>query len=169
MPASSVLEELLLDPKRHDRSAFACGESALDAFLQRHAHQNMRKGISQTWVLVSPDKPSTIAGYYCLAPAEVVLANLQPADARPLPPNPIPGFRMGRLARDLRWRGEGMGALLIGLAVERCQRARQSVGGYALIVDAKGEKAKNFYLRYGFRPYLDTPNSLYLPFGGGLG
>jgi len=169
MPASSVLEELLLDPKRHDRSAFACGESALDAFLQRHAHQNMRKGISQTWVLVSPDKPSTIAGYYCLAPAEVVLANLQPADARPLPPYPIPCFRMGRLARDLRWRGEGMGALLIGLAVERCLRARQSVGGYALIVDAKGEKAKNFYLRYGFRPYLDTPNSLYLPFGGGLG
>ena len=169
MPASSVLEELLLDPKRHDRSAFACGEPALDAFLQRHAHQNMRKGISQTWVLVSPDKPSTIAGYYCLAPAEVVLANLQPADARPLPPYPIPCFRMGRLARDLRWRGEGMGALLIGLAVERCLRARQSVGGYALIVDAKGEKAKNFYLRYGFRPYLDTPNSLYLPLGGGLG
>ncbi len=169
MPASSVLEELLLDPKRHDRSAFACGESALDAFLQRHAHQNMRKGISQTWVLVSPDKPSTIAGYYCLAPAEVVVANLQPADARPLPPYPIPCFRMGRLARDLRWRREGMGALLIGLAVERCLRARQSVGGYALIVDAKGEKAKNFYLRYGFRPYLDTPNSLYLPFGGGLG
>ena len=169
MPASSVLEELLLDPKRHDRSAFACGEPALDAFLQRHAHQNMRKGISQTWVLVSPDKPSTIAGYYCLAPAEVVLANLQPADARPLPPYPIPCFRMVRLARDLRWRGEGMGALLIGLAVERCRRARQSVGGYALIVDAKGEKAKNFYLRYGFRPYLDTPNSLYLPLGGGLG
>ena len=169
MPASSVLEELLLDPKRHDRSAFTCGEPALDAFLQRHAHQNMRKGISQTWVLVSPDKPSTIAGYYCLAPAEVVLANLQPADARPLPPYPIPCFRMGRLARDLRWRGEGMGALLIGLAVERCLRARQSVGGFALIVDAKGEKAKNFYLRYGFRPYLDTPNSLYLPLGGGLG
>jgi len=62
-----------------------------------------------------------------------------------------------------------MGALLIGLAVERCQRARQSVGGNALIVDAKGEQAKNFYLRYGFRPYLDTPNSLYLPLGGGLG
>ena len=161
-----MFEEQLLDPKRHDRSGFACGEPALDAFLQRHAHQNMRKGISQTWVLVSPDKPSTIAGYYCLAPAEVVLANLQPADARPLPPYPIPCFRMGRLARALRWRGEGIGALLIGLAVERALQARQSVGGYALIVDAKGEEAKTFYRRYGFRPHLDTPNSLYLPLGG---
>jgi len=161
-----VFEEQLLDPKRHDRSGFACGEPALDAFLQRHAHQNMRKGISQTWVLVPPGQPSTIAGYYRLAPAEVVLANLQPADARPLPPYPIPCFRMGRLARDLRWRGEGLGALLIGLAVERALQARQSVGGYALIVDAKGEEAKSFYRRYGFRPYLDTPNSLYLPLGG---
>ena len=161
-----MFEEQLLDPKRHDRSGFACGEPALDAFLQRHAHQNMRKGISQTWVLVPQDEPITIAGYYCLAPAEVILANLQPADARPLPPYPIPCFRMGRLARALRWRGEGIGALLIGLAVERALQARQSVGGYALIVDAKGEEAKSFYRRYGFRPYLDTSNSLYLPLGG---
>ena len=73
---------------------------------------------------------------------------------------------MDRLARDLRWRGKGLGALLIGLAVERALQARQSVGGYALIVDAKGEKAANFYLCYGFQPYLDTPNSLYLPLGG---
>jgi GNAT superfamily N-acetyltransferase len=161
-----VFEEQLLDPKRHDRSGFACGEPALNAFLQRHAHQNMRKGISQTWVLVPQDEPITIAGYYCLAPAEVDLANLQPADARPLPPYPIPCFRMGRLARALRWRGEGLGALLIGLAVERALQARQSVGGYALIVDAKGEEAKTFYRRHGFRPHLDTPNSLYLPLGG---
>ena len=71
-----------------------------------------------------------------------------------------------RLARDFRWRGEGLGELLIGLAVKRCLQARQSVGGYALIVDAKGEEANSFYRRYGFRPYLDTPNSLYLPLGG---
>ncbi len=161
-----MFDEQLLDPKRHDRSAFACGEPGLDAFLQRHAHQNMRKGISQTWVLVPPDKPNTISGYYYLAPAEVVIPNLQPTDARPLPLNPIPCFRMGLLARDLRWRGEGLGASLIGLAVERCQRARQSVGGYALIADAKGEKAIKFYLHYGFRLYLDTPNTLYLPLGG---
>jgi hypothetical protein len=59
-----------------------------------------------------------------------------------------------------------LGDLLMGLAVERCEQARQSVGGYALIVDAKGEAAKSFYSRYGFRPYLDTPNSLCLPLVG---
>ena len=43
---------------------------------------------------------------------------------------------------------------------------QESLGGYALIVDAKGEEAICFYRRYGFRPYLDTPNSLDLPLGG---
>jgi GNAT superfamily N-acetyltransferase len=160
-----VFDEQLLDPKRHNRAALACGEPMLDTFLQRNAHQNIRRGVSQTWVLVPAAQPSTIAGYYSLAPAQVGLSNLQPADARPLPPYPIPCFRMGRLARDLRWHGEGIGALLVGLAVERCLQARRSVGGYALIVDALGDNAKSFYLRYGFRTYFDTPNSLYLPLG----
>ena len=64
-------EEQLLDPKRH-------------------VHQNMPKGISRTWALVPLDQPSTIASCYSLAPAEVVVAKLQHADARPLPPYPIP-------------------------------------------------------------------------------
>ena len=52
---------------------------------------------------------------------------------------------MGCLARALPWRGEGLGALPIGPAVERCLQARQSVGGYdALSVDANGEEAKFF-------------------------
>ena len=51
---------------------------------------------------------------------------------------------MGCLARALPWRGKGLGALPIGLAVERCLQARQSVGGYALSVDANGEEAKCF-------------------------
>ncbi len=70
---------------------------------------------------------------------------------------PIPCFRMGRLARDLRWRGEGIGSLLVGLAVERRLQVRQSVGGYALIVDAIGDASKSFYLHYSFQPYLDPP------------
>jgi hypothetical protein len=64
-----VFDEQLLDPKRHDRSAFACGEPGLDAFLQRHAHQNMRKGISQTWVLVPPDVSLQGAGQEKVAPS----------------------------------------------------------------------------------------------------
>ena len=161
-----MFEEQLLDPARHNRKVFSCGEPALDRFLQQQAHQNMRRGVSQTFVLVPADAPAEIAGFYTLAPAEVRLALLQPADAKPLPPYPVPCFRMGRLARDQRWRGQGIGGLLLGLAVQRCLEARRSVGGYALIVDAKNPEARTFYERHGFRPFLDTPLSLYLPLGG---
>jgi hypothetical protein len=62
----------------------------------------MRRGVSQTFVLVSADNTAAIAGFYTLAPAEVSLTDLQIGDARPLPPDPVPCFRMGRLARDQR-------------------------------------------------------------------
>lgn len=37
-----------------------------------------------------------------------------------------------------------------------------SIGVYALIVDAKDEVAKSFYLKYGFIPLIDRPRSLLL-------
>jgi len=161
-----VFNEQRLDPARHNRKAFSCGVAPLDRFLQQQAHQNMRRGVSQTFVLVPANAQAEITGFYTLAPTEVPLADLQPADAKPLPPYPVPCFRMGRLARDQRWQGQGIGPLLLGLAVQRCLHAKRSVGGYALIVDAKNAAAKAFYERHGFRTFQDTPLSLYLPLGG---
>jgi GNAT superfamily N-acetyltransferase len=70
---------------------------------------------------------------------------------------------MGRLAVERAARGRGYGRLLIGLAVERCLKARQEVAAYALVVDAKDESAVSFYLHYGFRSCRDAPQTLYLP------
>lgn len=81
-----MFEELHLDPTRYKRKCFRCGEPAPDRFLNQHAHQNMPRGVSQTFVLVPGDTPAEIAGYYTLALAEICLADLQPCDAKPLPP-----------------------------------------------------------------------------------
>lgn len=53
--------------------------------------------------------------------------------------------------------GAGLGAKLMA--------AKMQVGAYALLVDAKREKAKLFYLRYGCIACADLPNTLYLPLG----
>jgi predicted GNAT family N-acyltransferase len=76
-----------------------------------------------------------------------------------------PCFRMGRLARSLDTRGTGMGEVLMGLAVDRCLKAKAHVGAYALLVNAKHEQAKVFYERYGFMSSVDAPLTLYLPVG----
>ena len=52
-----MFEEEQLDPTRHNRKAFCCGEPALDRFLKQQAHQNMRRGVSQTFVLVPAEAP----------------------------------------------------------------------------------------------------------------
>ena len=72
---------------------------------------------------------------------------------------------MGRLARSIEHRGGGIGAVLVGLAVDRCLKARVHVGAYALLVDAKSEKASAFYQRYGFKVSVDSLMALYLPLG----
>ena len=77
-----------------------------------------------------------------------------------------PNDDLHRLERELkRSHKQGIGPLLLGLAVQRCLDAKRSVSGYALIVDAKDAAAEAFYERHGFRSFQDTPQSLYLPLG----
>jgi GNAT superfamily N-acetyltransferase len=163
--ASSVFEEQLLDPSRHDRQAFTSGVAELDDYLRRFAVQQNKKGVSVVRVLVDTDAPSAILGYYSLSAAQVDVDQLDEQTRRKLPRYPLPCFRMGRLAAHTSHQGCGLGRLLIACAVERCLEARKNVAAYALLVDAKSERAGAFYRHYGFTPCRDNPMILYLPLG----
>lgn len=160
-----MLEEQVFDARLHDRAAFHCGVPALDDYLHKYAAQQNAKGISTVFVLVDDAAPSKILGFYTLSAAQVGVQQLSDTERKKLPRYPVPCFRMGRLARVIESRGVGLGELLIGCAIDRCLHARSLVGAYALLVDAKDEKAKSFYERYGFTPCVDAPMTLYLPLG----
>lgn len=160
-----MLEEHRLNPTTHDRSGFDCGVRELNEYLQRLADQHRKKGISTTWVLVDSAAPKLILGYYSLSAAQVDAQSLSEADRDKLPRYPVPCFRMGRLACRADSRGQGLGKLLMGLAVDRCLKAREQVAAWALIVDAKNAVAKAFYENYGFTTLRDQPMALYLPLG----
>lgn len=160
-----MLEEQVLDPAVHDRQRFDCGVPALNEYLQRYAEQHRRKGISAAYVLVDSSAVSTVLGYYTLSVAEVDVAHLADVDRKRLPRCPVPCFRMGRLACRIDQRGDGLGTLLMGCAVDRCLKARQQVAACALIVDAKDEAARRFYQHFGFRQLRDCDLVLYLPLG----
>jgi predicted GNAT family N-acyltransferase len=138
----------------------------LDEYLRRFADQHRRRGISSVYVLTESTQPERILGYYTLSAAQVDGQRLAEAERKKLPRYPVPCFRMGRLACRSDQRGTGMGKLLMGCAVDRCLNARQQVAAYALLVDAKDDVAKTFYLHFGFMSLLDAPLTLYLPFGG---
>lgn len=160
-----MLEEHTLDAKTHDRAGFDCGELLLNDFLRRYAVQQAGKGVASTFVVVDDSQPSKILGFYSLSAAQIDVQQLSDAERARLPRYPVPCFRMGRLARSLDARGTRMGEVLMGLAVDRCLKAKAHVGAYALLVDAKHAKAKAFYELYGFIACTDAPLTLYLPLG----
>ena len=161
-----MLEEQIFNVRVHDRAAFHCGVPALDDYLHKYAAQQNAKGISTVFVIVDDAVPSKILGFYTLSAAQIDVQQLSETERKKLPRYPVPCFRMGRLARDIESRRAGLGEVLVGCAVDRCLHARSLVGAYALLVDAKDEKAKSFYERYGFIPCVDAPMPLYLPLGG---
>ncbi len=160
-----VLEEHRLDSRVHDCAAFDCGAPVLDEYLARFATQHRRRSISQIYVLVDSDAPSAVLGYYTLSAAQVDTAQIPEVDRKRLPRFPVPCFRMGRFAVHKACKGKGLGKCLLGLAVDRCLHAKEEVAAYALIVDAKDERAKSFYERHGFTACVDQPLTLYLPLG----
>ena len=159
----AVLEEERLDTAIHDCAGFDCGVPALNDYLRKFASQHRRRGVSQTYVLVDDSAPTQVLGYYTLSAAQLEAESLSEAERKRLPRYPIPCIRMGRLAVISSSRGHGHGRVLIGLAVERCLKARQEVAAYALVVDAKDESAVEFYRYYGFTACRDSPRTLYLP------
>jgi predicted GNAT family N-acyltransferase len=154
-----------LDPKRHDRAAFDCGVESLNRYLQTLATQHRTKGIATSFVLVDSDQPARILGYYSLSAASLAFERVAEPDRKGLPAYPIPAVRIGRLAVSTSAKGMGLGELLLQNAVKRVLQARETLGVYALIVEAKDATAEAFYRKYGFRLCDAQSRQLYLPLG----
>lgn len=154
-----------LDPRRHDRDVFSCGEPSLDIYLREQAAQHMKAGVSTTHVLVRSSAARTVLGYYSLSAAQLQLDDLQEADRKRLPRYPVPAVRMGRLAVSKTEHGKSHGAFLLADAVDRCLGLRAELGVRVLVVDALNENAANFYRAFGFRDAGATAGALYLPLG----
>ncbi len=112
---------------------------------------------------VAVDKTNDkVAGFYTLSAGGILLDDLPSDLAKGLPRYPLPVARMGRLAVDLSYRGRGLGAALLLHALAKAAQADVKV--FALVVDAKDDTAKSFYIRYGFRSYGSLPLQLILVF-----
>ena len=149
--------------KKHDRASFECGEPALNDFLQRHARQNHDKGAAKTFVAVANSDGKSILGFYSLCPACLEYSRTPQIIRKGLSRHDVPVFRLARLAVDRSVQGQGLGGQLILAAGRRCLSAAQEVGGVALLIDAKNERAADWYASYGAIPLADAPLTLVLP------
>jgi GNAT superfamily N-acetyltransferase len=163
-PSRPEFHSEALDGTRHDREGFSCGNQRLDNYLRNRATQDVRKRVAVAFVLTPDGK--TIAGYYTLSQYAVQLDLIPQEIARRFPKYPeIPATLIGRLARSTAFRGHGIGELLLLDALERILSSTEQVASAAVVVDAKDDEAKRFYLKYQFIELPGHPNRLFLPMG----
>ncbi len=145
-----------LDPAKHRQQDFHCESPDLTAFLRERARKEMVARASACFVLVPDSDPGHIAGYYTLSQTSITLATLPVDLIRRLPHYPELGAALiGRLARDLTWKDQGIGRLLLLDALRRSLRQSDEVGAVVVVTDPKDAKARAFYERFGFRPLDD--------------
>ena len=148
--------------KKHDRAAFFCGKDSLDQYLKNQAGQAVGKNLTAVFVLTPDGK--TIAGYYTLSSYAVKLDEIPEDIAKKLTRmQEIPATLLGRLARSVEFRGQGIGETLLVDALKQALQNSTHVASWAVIVDAKDEEAAEFYQRYGFISFPSRPNRLFLP------
>jgi GNAT superfamily N-acetyltransferase len=146
-----------------DRGGFDCGIAELNDYLQRYAKQNHKKGVAKTWVLVNSDNRQIPVGYYSISMAELQRENLPDEVKKGFPRYPLPVIRIGKLAVDKRWQGQNLGELLLIDVFKRGTKISQDIGVIGFLVDAINERAKQFYLKYGFATLIENQLSLFLP------
>ena len=143
----------------HQVDAFKCGETSLEEWLKRRALLNQANGASRTFVVV--DESQSVMGYYALA-AGAVHHQDATRSIRQNMPDPLPVMVLARLAVDMRAQGIKLGAGLLRDAVERSLAVAQNAGVRALLVHALHERAKEFYMHYGFQASPVHPLTLML-------
>jgi GNAT superfamily N-acetyltransferase len=147
---------------KHDRAAFSCGVTALDDWFRLRAGQDEKRNVARVFVAI--DDQLGIVGFYSLSSFILAVADLPPEQAKRLPRyDVIPVALIGRLARDERVRGEGVGDVLLADAVRRVIGAARSLTVFAIVVEATDEKAAAFYCDFGFAPFPNRPLRLFMP------
>lgn len=108
-----------------------------------------------------------MAGFYSLSATHIPFTDIGPGLARKLPRYPtVPAVLIGWLGRDIGFRGQEIGAMLLRDAIMRVKTSQ--IGAHALCADAIDEAAVAFYRRFMFTPFESRPTSFFLPLATAL-
>lgn len=143
----------------HNLSRFDCGEPALNDWLRQRALKNESR-FSRTYVVC---QDNYVVAYYCIL-AGAVEREASPGKVRRNAPDTIPVSIIGRLAVSREHTGKGLGADILSDALRRIAIASQSIGIGAVLVHAKDDNAKRFYMRCAeFIEYPVDSRTMFLP------
>lgn len=126
----------------HNLEPFASREPKLDDWLRNKALSNESSGACRTYVVTDGER---VVAFYCLATGAV--AHVQAtARIRRNMSDPVPVVIVGRMAVDQQYERQGIGKGLIKDAIIRTTGAAEVVGVRAILIHAKSDEAKRFYV-----------------------
>ncbi len=149
----------LLDPKRHERTAFDSGEAALDEWLRRYAGQNRRRDTAATWVVTTAE--DAVVAYASVAMTAIDHSAAPQAVGRHAP-DPIPALLIGRLAVDRNHAGLGVGTALVTHVLATALELNLKAACRAVVVTALNTTAREWWEHLGFHPFDAGSSDLYL-------
>ena len=141
--------------QEHNVLEFKSKSEALNNWLKEKAFKN-EGDTARTFVVTIENQ---VIGYYCLSTASVN-RSVAIKKATRNAPDSIPCLLIGRLAVDTKWEGQGIGSGLLKDAIKRVLSVSQIAGVRCILVHAKDEEAKRFYLKYGFQESPMEPLTL---------
>ncbi len=142
-----------IDPGRHDRSVFGCGDPAVDGWLRLDAVPAER----QVGVVVQvATEGGRVVGCYRLGSFQVQVRrpvmSLRPwsSDFERIPVSAVVEARLGV---DQRWQRRGLGTWLMWHALERAATVGSAVRARLVVAHGETERAPGFVTRFGFRAF----------------
>lgn len=146
---------------KQDRAGFTSGNERIDCYFRNVVTQDIKRKYAACYVL-SDKESGQIAGFYTLSSHAVPLTDVPAETARKLPRYPsVPAVLIGWMGRDIAFRGQQIGTLLLADAIRRL--VHSPVGAHAICADAIDEAAAAFYREHQFLPLVSRPMSLFLP------
>ena len=129
----------------HKKNSFVCEEPSLEHYLRKQAGQDVKRQVTACLVLAGDG--GAIKGYYTLSSDSIDRTLIPEQLQKKMPYKNLPVTLLGRLARDSRYAGQGIGELLLADALKRAYQATSAIGSCAVVTDPINEKARAFYGR----------------------
>ncbi len=164
--------------RNHDVTNFSSGIAAIDIYIQERARQDVARNASTVFVAIDLQE-ELIRGYYALSSYSILLGEIPATLKKRLPRYPqIPATLLGRLGVDRKYSETTkpkprLGEFLLADAAARAFEVSRTVASALLVIDVLELSAVelatglrdplNFYLKYGYIPFVDHPRKLYKP------
>jgi GNAT superfamily N-acetyltransferase len=139
-----------LDPDKHGRSRFDCGEPSLDEWLKKYSGQNRRGNWAATWVIA--DEAHQVVAFASLSMAGIA-RDAAPARLSRGAPRSIPALLVGRLATDRSVAGRGLATALVSHVLATAVELNAKAACAAVVVTALNRSALSWWSRFGFVPF----------------